>query len=62
MKIFNITQIFDNGEFVTIVTETGSAVHLPMNDKHSITVTQTNFDKKGRFVSVDCQVDLCQGE
>ena len=61
MKIFNVTQIYDNGEFVTVVTSTETAIHLPSDDKHSITVTQTNFDKEGRFVSVNCQVDLCQG-
>lgn len=38
MKIFNVVEIFDNGEFVTIVTQTGSAVHLPMESKHSITI------------------------
>ena len=37
MRIHNVIEIFDNGEFVTIVTETGAAIHLPVGE-HSITI------------------------
>ena len=38
MTISIVTEIFDNGEFVTLVLGTGSIVHLPMKSVHSITV------------------------
>jgi hypothetical protein len=38
MKIIGVTRIYDNGEFVTIETTSGSAVHLPLGGNHSITI------------------------
>jgi len=38
MKIHNVVEIFDNGEFVTVVTDTGTAIHLPEKSEHSITI------------------------
>ena len=37
MKITNVVEISDNDEFVTIVTKTGTVVHLP-NGQHSLTI------------------------
>ena len=41
MKIFNVVEIFDNGEFITLITKTGSAIHLPKDGKHSIVIEKT---------------------
>lgn len=38
MEIHNVVSIHDNGEFITIETQTGSVIHLPTNAGHSITV------------------------
>jgi hypothetical protein len=38
MRLFNVVEISDNGEFVSIITQTGTVVHLPMNQRHSITI------------------------
>ena len=37
MVITNVIEIFDNDEFVSIVTKTGSVVHLPSGN-HSISI------------------------
>lgn len=37
MRICNVKEIFDNGEFISVITTTGSAIHLP-RDKHSIVI------------------------
>ena len=37
MEICNVCQIFDNGRFVSIITNSGSVVHLP-EGQHSICV------------------------
>ena len=39
MRIANIREIYDNGEFVTVVTITGVAVNLPKGE-HVLTVEQ----------------------
>ncbi len=60
MKITNVVEIFDNDEFVTVVTRTGTSIHLPMKMKHSITIEIP--DGKGErpdFVIVT--VDFDQG-
>ena len=62
MKVFNVSEIFDNGEFATLVTRSGQAIHLPEDGKHSICVTKVHFDKEDRFVNIDCQVDFYQGD
>ncbi len=38
MMIHNIKEIYDNGESITIVTATGTAIHLPAGMEHSITI------------------------
>ncbi len=45
MKICNVIEIFDNGEFITVTTSTGSNVHLP-SGMHSITI-------HGQDISID---------
>lgn len=39
MEVFNVTEIFDNGEFVTLVLNTKSVVHLP-EGTHSIVIRE----------------------
>ena len=50
MKISNVIDIFDNGDFVTIVTKTGTAIHLPSDAKHSIVI---HLDDDLLYVIVD---------
>ena len=38
MKISNVVEIFDNDEFVSLVTKSGSVIHLPMGSEHDITI------------------------
>ena len=38
MNIFGVKDIIDDGEFVSISTISGSIIHLPSQDKHSIVV------------------------
>jgi len=46
VKLIGVEEIFDNGMFVTLVTNTGSAIHLP-EGKHSISVlTEEALDGK----------------
>jgi len=59
MKIHNVIEIFDNGEFVTIVTKTGSAIHLPMDSQHSITVLDMENPADNYIFSI--QVDAYHG-
>ena len=56
VEISNISEIFDNGEFVTIVTETGSVVHLP-KAKHSIVV----HDRVETSICIVVTVELNKG-
>ena len=58
MKVFNIIEIFDNGEFITIVTETGSTIHLPMEGVHSITVQPIEDPSDNYTITVN--IDLYQ--
>lgn len=37
LRIVGVVEIFDNGEFVTIVTSS-AAIHLPKQVKHSLTI------------------------
>ena len=55
MRIHGIVEIFDNGEFVTIVTSTGSAIHLPTESKHSIVIESDSVDDSK---VAHCTVDL----
>ena len=57
MKIFNIKSIFDNGEFITIITQNG-AVHLPMDGKHSIVVQP--IEDPGDNYTITVNIDLYQ--
>ena len=57
MKIMNVIEIFDNGEFVSIVTSTGTAIHLPMNHKHSITILDMDDPSDNYIINVN--VDFC---
>ena len=56
MKIYNVLEIFDNGEFVTIITTSGSAIHLPMNCEHSITIL--DMDDPGDNYTININVDF----
>ena len=38
MKIYNVVSIYDNDEFVSIVTKTQTVIHLPMNAQHTIVI------------------------
>lgn len=58
MKIHNVKEIFDNGEFVTIVTESGTSIHLPMNSKHSITINDIEYPLDSSVISIS--IDLYQ--
>jgi len=57
MKIHNVIEIYDNGEFITIVTDNGN-IHLPMEGKHSITVQPMNNPSDDYTITVN--VDLYQ--
>ncbi len=59
MRITNVIEICDNGEFISIVTETGSAVHLPCNAEHSICIEELENPSESHVFNV-C-VDLYQG-
>ena len=59
MKITNVVEIFDNDEFVTVVTRTGTTIHLPTKEKHSITI-QTNRDRRLEPVDVNITIDFDQ--
>jgi len=56
MKITNVTEIFDNDEFVTIVTKTGVAVHLPVG-QHSITIQPHESPSRG-WVADTAMIDF----
>jgi len=67
MRLNNVIEISDNGEFVTIVTASNSAIHLPTGPGHSITIhTIREADKSlmvDGFVKViqqDVSIDLFQ--
>ena len=56
IRVYGVVSIFDNDECVTLVTKTGSAVHLPMDGEHSITIHTSQQDNGAwgiDFVSVD---------
>jgi len=60
MKIIGVTRIYDNGEFVTIETISGSVVHLPRQSSHSITIIPDDDpDDYAMYHSVS--VDLFNG-
>ncbi len=61
MKVCNVVEIFDNGEFVTLVTMTGSATHLP-EGKHSLVVQKESATDGGSVTKTfDVTVDLFEG-
>lgn len=41
MQISGVVKMFDNGEFITITTASGSMIHLPSNSKHNIILDVT---------------------
>ena len=49
MKISNIKEIYDNGEFVTIITE-NSAIHLPMDGIHHLTIESMGDSPADNYV------------
>ena len=57
MKICNVVSIHDNGEFVSIVTKTGTVIHLPRGWEHSIVVQKYGSDESRAMV---VNVDLFQ--
>ena len=60
MIIIGVTRIYDNDEFVTIETTSGSAVHLPLRGNHSITIiSDDDPDDYANYHSVS--VDLFNG-
>jgi hypothetical protein len=56
MKIYGVVEINDNGEFVTLVLDTGSAVHLPVGE-HSI-VVHTGPLESGAWGIKDVTIDF----
>jgi hypothetical protein len=42
MKIVNVTEIYDNGEFVTVVTKSGTVTHLPLDGVDCITIVKNS--------------------
>lgn len=56
MKISNVDHIYDNGEFVTLVTTTGTAIHLPMQGQHSISCL--GREKDGAWDVFEVNVDF----
>ena len=58
LRIHGVVSIFDNGEFVTLVTDTGSAVHLP-DGEHSISIKTKEVEGHAwgiDYVAVDLHV------
>lgn len=58
MKIFNVVEICDNGEFITIVMKNGY-IHLPMDGRHSITIQPIEDSYNGNM-TITVNVDLYQ--
>lgn len=58
MKIYNVISIYDNDEFVTIVTKSGSSIHLPMNAQHSICIDDMPNPSDHHVINVT--IDLYQ--
>ena len=56
MKISNVVEIFDNDEFITLVTKSGSSIHLPINSQHSITIQEMPNPADSYLINVN--VDL----
>lgn len=50
MKFNNVVEIYDNGEFVTLVTATGNAIHLPLG-VHSIVLHSEETKEAGWSVT-----------
>ena len=50
MKICNIKEIYDNGEFVSIITISETAIHLPASEKHSITLVVDDRNNVDAFI------------
>lgn len=64
MKINGIASIYDNGEFVTLVTSSGTAIHLPIGLEHSITIFEVHEhldEEQIMHRSYDVNVDFNQG-
>ncbi len=64
MRVNGTQTIHDNGEFVTIVTETGTAIHLPIGLEHSITILDIHEvidEEQVMHRTYDLAVDLNQG-
>ena len=54
-KVFGVDEIHDNGEFVTLVLQTGSVVHLATG-QHSLTVHTEDKPEGGwspKYVTID---------
>ena len=49
MRISNVKEIYDNGKFVTIVTE-NSAIHLPMDGTHHLTIESMGDSPADNYV------------
>jgi hypothetical protein len=58
IKIVGAHEIWDNGEFVTIVTESGTAIHLPSGAEHSISVVGGEHREAGAWGVDHLSVDL----
>lgn len=58
MKIYNVVEIFDNGDFITIVTPNGS-VHLPTGSDPSIVINPIKSIGVDNTISVT--IDLYAG-
>ncbi|MCK5641799.1 MAG: hypothetical protein KAJ19_13435 [Gammaproteobacteria bacterium] len=58
MKIHNVVEIHDNGEFITIITKSGSSIHLPPDSEHSITIKA--MEDPGDHYTITVTVDLYQ--
>lgn len=55
MKVCNIKEIYDNGEFISIITISETVIHLPVNEKHSITLVTDNRN------NVDALIEFKEG-
>ncbi len=53
MKIYNVVEICDNGEFTTIVTDNGNSIQLPKGTRHSIIIQPVMDPSQTITVSID---------
>lgn len=60
MRIFNVVEIHDDDDVaITIVTKSGTAVHLPLDGKHSIIIQPMTDPSDNYLITVN--IDLYQG-